>query len=98
MANLKWVNVSVDLDKLQHIFQIHEVQRSILNLHGKEEASSDVGNRYRSREGGVFQGHKVEAMCIVEKYQNRSVQYSSRLLLASSLRLQLQVQVLGALE
>jgi hypothetical protein len=35
MANLKWVNVSVDLDKLQHIFQIHEVQRQLVKKLGK---------------------------------------------------------------
>ena len=40
MANLKWVNVSVDLDKLHNIFQAHEVQRQLVKKLGKGQLLS----------------------------------------------------------
>lgn len=65
MANLKWVNVSVDLDKLQHIFQIHEVQRQFIKKLGKGQllqlAQMCVGELKSTfdKEDKSFEKHEV---------------------------------------
>lgn len=65
MANLKWVNVSVDLDKLQHIFQIHEVQRQLVKkldkgqlLHLAYMCIGELKSTY-DKEHKSFEKHEV---------------------------------------